>query len=72
MKLPLFLSTDYSEGTDEYRRMDMGLYRDWPTHTDRFGQMQHAASARSDQMAQLQKESRLQMAVLRKLLEERG
>ena len=41
--------------------MDMGLYRDWPTHADRFGQM-----------AQLQKESRLQMAALRKLLEERG
>ncbi len=33
-------------------------------------QMQPAASARSDQMAQLQKESSLQMAALRKLLEE--
>ena len=34
-------------------------------------QIQRAASAWSDQMTQLQKESAMQMATLRKLLEER-
>ena len=34
-------------------------------------QMQNASSTRSDQIAQLQKESNLQMAALRKLLEEK-
>ena len=70
MRLPLFLSKNYSGGTDGDQRIDTSLYRYRPTHADLLGPLvQHAASARSNQMARLQKESGLQMVALRKLLD---